>query len=307
MSRTYATGSTVFNVGSSQPYGSIQAAYNALAAYDGMGYIAVIQVDFGFTDTTGLNATTPLVGWSGVQIIGNPAAPDNCLIDTVGAHCFSLLTPTAWFIDGFKMEASDSEACAVNASGGGVQVSLGAVDFGSVAFACVQAYNCAQVVHTAPWSWSGACVTVHHVFGYASIGADGQNVNVNLGAAYTSYFCGSAAGFASYTGTTFTGAGLSAVSGTPVYCHGNGYIKLAGTVLPGGLPNICSGGNIDDFIGSLGFIAQGNIYVTPSSGAGAGVPGSVLIRNDGAGNMDLQTAGASSIIVMNNAGYKVLL
>lgn len=279
MSRVQLSSDTTLVVTSTGSYPTLQAAWDALALLDCYGFNVTIAVQDG-TYSTPLSATIAPLGAASIAVVGNSAIPDNCAVNVSNGDAFWFDGPAKIALSGFKVSATGTGANGVHVSRG-AEVGFGNMDFGACTVAQVLADG-ARAVHGAAYSitapTSGATIAAehHHVFNGGVIGADGQAVTLNNAPHFSAYFLGNGGGYASYTGSSFVYSNGPA-TGKQYFVHGNGFTKLAGTVLPGDAPGNSINGNVDDVVSGLQVGVNGSIWM----GSGQTAASAVQIQYNG--------------------------
>lgn len=202
-----------------------------LQSLDLNGYTVTIKVADG-TYTAGINASGPLVGGGALVIEGNTATPANCIINATSANAFSAAYSASFTVKGFKITTTTAGSC-IYALYNGI-IYFDKINFGACAASHMTASDGGRIMSTLVSSYtiSGGAVSHVHAYAMGEISIGYNTITVTGTPAFSVYFAGTAVGFISFEGSTFSGG----ATGTRYLSHKNGVIdtnSAGSTFLPG--------------------------------------------------------------------------
>jgi len=210
---------------------TIQKAVTTVYGLDLNGFNVTIQVADG-TYTAGAAFSGAFVGKGNVTIIGNTTTPANVAVNVTSANAFQAVNNAIVTVKGFKVTTTTAGSV-FYASYGGI-IFFDKMDFGASAGAHITASDFGEVAATLSSSYtiSGGAPIHAHAYFSAVITLAYNTITVSGTPAFSSYFAGTAFGYISFEGTTFSGS----ATGTRYLAHKNGVIDTNGggaSFLPG--------------------------------------------------------------------------
>jgi hypothetical protein len=185
------SGSDTANTGltSGSPFATFNKAYSVLQSqYDGRGFTATIQ-GANATYVQSLNIGAPLIGFTSLTLLGNPASPGSCNISVTAANssCVGIETSLPLLINGFVLaQFSTGTGACINAQSGAI-VTFENIIFGGSANYDIQSASGAIISAVGPYSLAnGSGGGQGHMHAHAGgVISNGSTVTVGTGITFS--------------------------------------------------------------------------------------------------------------------------